>query len=79
MSSQPGVTFTIDGVEYTLEDRRQTARALLVLAGLDSGDHDLARVTGQGEVEHRLHDEDEIQLVPGGRYISIFTGPTPVA
>ena len=79
MSPQPNVTFTIDGVEFSLAERKQTAKALLAMAGLDPTDHDLARVTGQGEVEHRFHDEDEIQLVPKGRYISIFTGPTPVA
>lgn len=75
---QPPVSFTIDGVEFTTHDRRQTAAALLVLAGLDPADHDLARVLGQGQVERRFADEDEIQLTPGARFISIFTGPTPV-
>lgn len=79
MTPQPSITFTIDGVEYSTSGRKQTARQLLTLAGLDPGDHDLARVTGKGDVEHRFHDDDEVQLVPKGRYISVFTGSTPVA
>lgn len=73
------MTFTIDGVEYTVQDRRQSARTLLALAGLDAGDYDLARVTGKGQIDHRFEDNDEVQLVPGGRYVSMFTGATPVA
>ena len=74
----PSVTFTIDGVEFTVEDRRQQAAELLALAGLDPADHDLARLVGQGQIERRFGDEEEIQLTPGARFVSIFTGPTPV-
>jgi hypothetical protein len=74
---QPPVTFTLDGVEYTVEDRRQPAADLLRLAGLDPADYDLLRVVGKDQ-EQRFHDQDEVQLVPGGRYLSFFTGPTPV-
>jgi putative intracellular protease/amidase len=76
--AQPTVTFTIDGVEYTSTDRRLTAADLLRLAGLDPADYDLLRVVGQGENEQRFSDSDEIQLVPSGRYLSLFTGATPV-
>jgi len=74
---QPPVTFTLDGVEYTVTDRRQLAADVLRLAGLDPADYDLLRVVGKGE-EQRFGDQDEVQLVPGGRYLSLFTGPTPV-
>lgn len=73
------VTFTIDGVEFRSQQRRRAAKDLLQLAGLNPTDHDLARVTGKSQVEHRFHDEDEVQLAQGARYISIFTGSTPVA
>lgn len=74
----PSVSFTIDGVEYTVSDRRQTAAELISLAGLDPEDHDLARVLGGGQVERRFDDADEIQITPGARFVTIFTGPTPV-
>jgi hypothetical protein len=75
---QPPVTFTIDGIEFTTDDRRQSAAELLALAGLDPADHDLARVVGNGQVERPFADEQEIQIVPGARFVSVFTGPTPV-
>jgi hypothetical protein len=75
---QPPLTFTIDGVEFTAVDRKQTAADLLRLAGLDPEDYDLLRAVGHGETEKRYHDLDEVQLVPGGRYLSLFTGATPV-
>lgn len=74
---QPPVTFTLDGVHYIVEDRRQLAADLLRLAGLDPADYDVLRVVGEDQ-EQRFHDQDEVQLVPGGRYLSFFTGPTPV-
>jgi hypothetical protein len=75
---RPDVTFAIDGVEYTSEERRRTAAELLSLAGVDAADHDLARVVGQGEVEKRFRDDETVQLTPGARFVSIFTGSTPV-
>jgi hypothetical protein len=74
---QPPITFTLDGVEYTVEDRRQKAAEVLRLGGLDPADYDLLRVVGKGN-EQRFEDDQEIQLVPGGQYLSLFTGPTPV-
>ena len=77
-NGQTSVTFTIDGVEFSSDDRRQTAAELLSLAEVDPIDHDLARVLGQGQVEHPFADADEIQITPGAKFVSIFTGPTPV-
>ena len=76
--AQPAVTFTIDGVEHSSTDRRQTAAQLLALAGVDPTDHNLARILGQGQVEKQFEDNEEVQLTPGARFVSIFTGPTPV-
>ncbi len=75
---QPPVTFFIDGVSFTVDERRQSAAALLQLTGLDPADHDLARLQGH-DVQHRFADADEIQITPDARYVSIFTGSTPVA
>lgn len=75
--SKPAVTFTIDGVEYTADDRRQRAADLLRLAGVDPSDHDLARVVGKA-IEKHFADNDEVQVTPGAKFISVFRGPTPV-
>lgn len=76
-AGQPPVAFTLDGIEYTLEDRRQIAGDVLRLGGLDPAEYDLLRVVGKGEPQ-RFQDDEEIQLVPGGQYLSLFTGATPV-
>lgn len=75
---QPEVTFEIDGVEYSLGERRATAGDLIALVGLDAATHDLIQLTGQSDHEKRLADTDSVQLTPGARFITIFTGPTPV-
>lgn len=78
-TGQPEVTFTIDGVSYSSDERQMTAAELLALAGVDAAEHDLARVVGRGQVEQRFGDSDVVQLTPGAVFVSIFTGPTPVA
>lgn len=75
---QPPVTFTIDGVPYTLQDRHQTAASLLTLAGSDPAEDDLARVEGHGQ-QHRLADTEPVEVTPGARFVTIYTGSLPVA
>lgn len=75
---QPPVTFTLDGVEHSSQDRKMSAADVLRnFGGLDPADYDLIRVVGGGN-EQRFGDTDEVQLVPGGRYVSLFTGAMPV-
>ena len=72
------ITFFIDGVEYSTEDRHQTAEELLSLAGLDAANHDLAELKGK-EIRKHYKDAAEVHLAPNARFVSIFTGSTPVA
>jgi hypothetical protein len=75
---QPPVTFTLDGVEHTSPVRRMTAGEVLQnFGGLNPADYDLIRIEGQGH-EQRYMATDQIELLPGGRYVSLFTGPMPV-
>lgn len=75
---QPAVTFTLDGVERSSQDRKMPAADVLRnIGGLDPADYDLIRVVGDGN-EDRYRDADEVQLVPGARYVSLFTGAMPV-
>jgi hypothetical protein len=75
--AKPPVTFTLDGIQHTVEERRQTAGAVLRLGGLNPADYDLLKVVGQGKDE-RYQDDQVVEIVPHGRYLSFFTGPTPV-
>ena len=74
---QRSITITLDGVEYTVKDRRQLAADVLRLSGLDPTDYDLLRIVGKGR-EKRYGDLEEVRLVPRGKYLSLFTGSTPV-
>jgi hypothetical protein len=75
---QPPIGFTLDGVEHTSPVRRLIAGEVLQkFGGLNPADYDLIRIEGQGH-EQRYKASDEIELVPGGRYVSFFTGPMPV-
>ncbi len=76
--AQPPVAFTLDGVERSTEDRKMSAADVLRnFGGLDPADYDLVRVVGDGK-EQRFADSDEVQLVLGGKYVSLFTGAMPV-
>ena len=78
ITGKPAVAFTIDGVEYTSEQRQLTAAELLELAQVDASSHDLARIVGQGKVEKKFRDDELVQLTPRATFVSVFTGPTPV-
>ena len=73
----PSVTFTIDGVEYTTDDRPQKVADLLCLAGVDPKDHDLGLVGPQGTVR-KLPDYDDVRIKSGDRFVTIYDGTTPV-
>lgn len=77
--AQPDVIFEIDGIEFHRSERRASARELINLAGLDPATHDLVRLAGQSDQEKRLADADQVQLTPGSRFVTVFTGSTPVA
>lgn len=75
---QPTVEFTLDGTDYTSQDRGMPAASVLsTFGGLNPQNYDLIRVVGQGQ-EHRYKDTDDVELVPHGRYVSLFTGSMPV-
>ena len=75
---QPDVTFEIDGVEFTRSERKASAAQLIELAGLPPETHDLVRLAGNSPHGERFHDSDIVQLTPGARFLTVFTGPTPV-
>ncbi len=71
------VTFKIDGVEYTTDDRHQKVADLLRLAGVDPKDHDLGLVGPQGTVR-KLPDDVDVLIKPDARFVTIYNGTTPV-
>ena len=65
------VPFTIDGQPFTTCDRRQPARALLELAGLDPTLFDLGEVRAPKAATRRYADDDVVKIRPGAKFVSI--------
>ncbi|MCP4384705.1 MAG: hypothetical protein GY798_25380 [Hyphomicrobiales bacterium] len=65
------VRFTIDGQPFTTGDRRQPARDLLALAGLDPTVFDLGEVRGASPGTRRFGDDEVVKIRPGAKFVSI--------
>ena len=65
------IHFTIDGRPFIIEDRDQTAAALLELAGLDPDGYDLGELHGQNPRPKRYEDEAKVRVQNGDRFVSI--------
>lgn len=64
------ITIQIDARTYVTRDDRQTAAALLRLAGLDPAVTDLAEAKGKGEPK-TYKDEQDVQLHDGDQFVSV--------
>ncbi len=76
---RPAVEFTVDGETYRSEERELTAGEILRLAEKDSTAHYLVEVRGKRE-RHEYKDPNEtVRVRPGSKFLTIFTGSTPVS
>lgn len=75
---RPPVEFTFDGVPKATDEPKLPAGVILErFGGLDPASYDLHRVVGKGH-EESFADEEIVELVPHGVYVSFFTGAMPV-
>ncbi|MYA75374.1 MAG: hypothetical protein F4169_17670 [Gammaproteobacteria bacterium] len=65
------IPFTIDGVRYEVEDRRQSAADLLRLAGLDPAFFDLAEVPKEGPPRKPFEDDEIVMIDKDEKFVSI--------
>jgi len=68
---RPPVQFTIDGRPYESTQPRQSASALLRLAGLDPVLYELGELRGRRPVPVRYADAEIVDIHPGARFVSI--------
>lgn len=73
VSARPSQTvrFTIDGRPFTIDDPKQTAAALLRLAGLDPTGYDLGRIRPGNPEPDRFKDEQPVHVKDGDKFVSI--------
>jgi hypothetical protein len=76
-SSLRGVPIFIDGEKFTVSDDEMTASQLLALGGKNSAEWYLVLKHGREQTEYR--DDAVIELKPGSKFLSVFTGPTSVS
>ncbi len=78
-STAKPITINIDGEDFEVEDREQTPRELLSLAGLDPQTSYLIELRGQQQVSLKDSLDDEMKLHNNMRFISADIGSAPVA
>ena len=72
------IEFTLDGVPHSTVQRRMTAGEILrTFEGLDPDNYALIHIKEDGE-EVRFQTSHEVEIVPKGKYVSLYTGPLPV-
>ena len=65
------ITITIDGRQFTLDERKQTAQDLLMLAGLAPASYDLGELRPGNPEPKRFKDDQQIVLKDGDKFVSI--------
>lgn len=72
-------TIFIDGESFEAPDETMTANEILSLGGLSADEHYLVEIKGKHQDSFEGRGDEEIHLHEGSKFISVFTGPTPVA
>lgn len=73
------ITINIDGEDFDVDDREQTPRELLTLAGLDPQTSYLIELHGQQQESLQDKLDEPIKLHNQMRFISADIGSAPVA
>jgi hypothetical protein len=71
------IEFSVDGEDFTTNERRLTAAQILQLAGLDPATHYLTLV--RGKKQQRLANDEVVEMHDGLRFVSASTEPTPTS
>jgi hypothetical protein len=67
----------IDGEKHEVADQDLTAADLLALVGKTSSEWYIVYRHGREQKEY--HNGDILHPAPGGKYLTVSTGPTPVS
>lgn len=76
---QKQFTFYIDGEAFEAPEKTMTANEILSLGGLSTDEHYVVEIKGKHQESFEGKSDEEIHLHEGSKFISVFTGATPVA
>lgn len=74
-----GFTISIDDEPYPVTEKTLTANAILGLVPYDTDQYYLVELKGNHQESYQGKGEQPIHLHEGSKFLSVFTGPTPVA
>lgn len=74
---QTKIPIFIDGEKFTLDDEHTTATRLLELVSKSPDQWYLVLKRGREQTEYR--GDAAIEIQPGEKFLTVFTGPTPVS
>ena len=72
------IEFFVDEEELQTTDSTLTVRQILILAGLDPTTHYLIEIQGNHQVPHKDLGE-VLKIHEKQKFLSVFSGPTPVS
>lgn len=72
------IEFFVDEEKVSTDDPTITVRQILSLAGLDPATHYLIEIRGSNQIPHKDLDE-ELRVHEKQKFLSVFSGPTPVS
>ena len=75
----PTFDYTVDDEPLTTAAHDLTPTQILQAAGLDPATHYLIEVTGQAQHSYENQPSADVHMHQHAKFISVFSGPTPVS
>lgn len=73
------IEYTVDGEEQSTTEKVLTPRQILTNTGIDSENYYLVQLEGEHRVSYKDKIDDPIKMHQKMKFISVFTGETPVS
>lgn len=71
--------FTVDDEEFTTHEHTLTPTQILQIAGIDPATHYLVEIHGNHQVSYKDNPNEPIHMHQHAKFVSVFTGETPVS
>ncbi len=75
----PSFSYTVDGENQATTSHELTAVQILTNAGIDAGTHYLVQIDGNHRISYQNNPGQLIHMHEHMKFISVYTGPTPVS
>ena len=73
------IHYTVDGEPQETTERTLTPRQIIIAAGLNPSERYLVEIKGKHQVSYKDAMDTPIHMHENQKFVTVFTGPTPVA